>query len=199
MNTPDITTPVSVSHSWRVVDIVVATVVGVACGVIFLAWNTVGYAWYEAMDALTPGLAGIATGIWLLGGPLGAAIIRRPGAAIFVETVAAVVSALIGNKWGITTLYSGLAQGLGAEIAFWLGRYRSYSMGRILLSGVLAGWGAWVLELFLSPNLPKGVVFNSIYLVTMSISGLILAGGVAWITVKSLRACGVLTRFSSGR
>ena len=53
------------SLNWRVVDIVVASVLGVACGIVFLAWNTVGYAWFQAMDALTPGLGGIATGIWL--------------------------------------------------------------------------------------------------------------------------------------
>ena len=33
---------------WRVVDIVVASVLGVACGFVFLGWNAVGYAWYEA-------------------------------------------------------------------------------------------------------------------------------------------------------
>ena len=72
------------SLNWRVVDIVVASVLGVACGVLFLVWNAVGYAWFEAMDAVTPGLGGIATGIWLIGGVLGGLIIRKPGAAIYV-------------------------------------------------------------------------------------------------------------------
>ena len=44
------------SLNWRVVDIVVASVLGVACGFVFLGWNAVGYAWFEAMDAVTPGL-----------------------------------------------------------------------------------------------------------------------------------------------
>ena len=38
------------SLNWRVVDIVVASVLGVACGFVFLGWNAVGYAWFEAMD-----------------------------------------------------------------------------------------------------------------------------------------------------
>jgi ABC-type cobalt transport system, permease component len=54
-----------------------------------------------------------AVGIWLLGGVLGGLIIRKPGAALAVELLAALVSAAVGNQWGITTLYSGLAQGIG--------------------------------------------------------------------------------------
>ena len=59
-----------------------------------------GYAWYEAMDALTPGLGGLATGIWLLGGILGGLVIRKPGAAVYVEVLAATVSAVLGSQWG---------------------------------------------------------------------------------------------------
>ena len=82
------------SLNWRVVDIVVASVLGVACGFVFLGWNAVGYAWFQAMDAITPGLGGIATGIWLIGGVLGGLIIRKPGAAVYVEVLAATVSAV---------------------------------------------------------------------------------------------------------
>ena len=54
------------SLRWRVVDIVVAAVLGVAIGLVFWAWNTVGYAWFTAMDGLTPGLGGLAVGNGLL-------------------------------------------------------------------------------------------------------------------------------------
>lgn len=30
--------------SWRVIDIVIASVLGVACGLIFIVWNSIGYA-----------------------------------------------------------------------------------------------------------------------------------------------------------
>ena len=104
--------------AWRVIDIIIAAVFAVAIGLIFWVWNSVGYAWYTAANAVTPGLGGIATGMWLLGGVVGGLVIRKPGAAIFVEVVAACVSAGIGNQWGIETVYSGLAQGLGAELIF---------------------------------------------------------------------------------
>ena len=96
------------TYAWRVVDIVVAAVLGVATGIIFVGWNFVGGAGYEVFNAATPGLGGLAVGIWLLGGVLGGLIIRKPGAALAVELLAALVSAAVGNQWGITTLYSGL-------------------------------------------------------------------------------------------
>ncbi len=189
----------SARHSWRVVDIVVAAVLGVACGLIFFGWNTVGYAWFQAMDAITPGLGGIAAGVWFLGGPLGMLVIRKPGAALFVELIAAITSALIGNAWGISTLYSGIAQGLGAELVFLLFAYRSFSLPVAMLAGVGAGVGAWVLELFTSGNLQKGPAFLGIYLSTTVISGAILAGLTGWILTRAISRTGVLSRFASGR
>lgn len=185
-------------YSWRVVDIVVAAVLAVAVGLIFVVWNTIGYAWFQAMDAVTPGLGGIATGIWLLGGVLGGLIIRKPGAALFVELLAAVVSALIGNVWGISTLYSGLAQGLGAELIFLLFAYRRWGLPTAMLAGAGAGVGAWVLE-FILGNIAKSVQFNVLYLVTLIISGAILAGVVGWGLVRALARTGALSRFESGR
>lgn len=198
--TVDQTTPLETGrHGWRVVDIVVAAVLGVAVGLIFFAWNTVGYAWFQAMDAVTPGLGGIAAGIWFLGGPLGMLVIRKPGAAVMVEVIGAVTSALIGNAWGISTLYSGLAQGLGAEIIFLLFAYRVFRLPVAVLSGAVAGLGAWTLELFTSGNLQKGPAFLIIYLITTVISGAILAGGVGWALTRALAKTGVLGRFASGR
>lgn len=184
---------------WRVVDIVVAAVLGVACGLIFWVWNSIGYAWYTAADAFTPGLGGIANGVWLLGGVLGGLIIRKPGAAIFVEVVAATVSALIGNQWGIETLYSGIAQGLGAELVFFVFGYRRFGIVVAALAGVGAALGGWCLELVTSANYAKGAIFNAIYLAASSLSGVFLAGILAFILVRALAATGALDRFAAGR
>ncbi|MEZ3158351.1 ECF transporter S component [Microbacterium sp. BWR-S6Y] len=185
--------------SWRVVDIVVAAVLGVAIGLVFWGWNTVGGLWFGAMDAVTPGLGGIAVGIWLLGGVVGGLIIRKPGAALLVELVAAVVSALIGNVWGITTIFSGLAQGLGAELIFLAFLYLRFTLPVAMLAGAGAGIGAWVLELFLTPNIVKSIEFNLIYLGTLVVSGALLAGLVGWLLVRALAATGALSRFAAGR
>lgn len=184
---------------WRVVDILVAVVLGVACGLIFFVWNSAGYAWYEAMNALTPGFGGVAVGIWLLGGVLGGLIIRKAGAAVFVEVLAAIVSALLGNQWGIETLWSGLAQGLGAELVFLIFAYRHFNIVNSISAGIGAAWGAFVIELLVFGNLAKGATFNLIYLISLTISGAILAGVVGFILMRALAATGALDRFAAGR
>jgi energy-coupling factor transport system substrate-specific component len=184
---------------WRVVDIVVASVIGVATGLVFLIWNNVGFAWFSAADAVTPGLGGVAVGIWLIGGVLGGLIIRKPGAALYVELLAAVVSALVGNQWGIETIYSGLAQGLGAEIVFAAFGYKRFGVLQAALAGAAAGAAAWILELFLSGNLQKSAEFLGLYFVTIVISGAVLAGILGWVVVRALAATGALRRFAAGR
>ncbi|GAA1773592.1 ECF transporter S component [Agromyces lapidis] len=184
---------------WRVVDIVVAAVIGVATGLLFLFWNNIGYAWFVAADAVTPGLGGIAVGIWLIGGVLGGLIIRKPGAALFVELVAAMVSALIGNQWGIETIYSGLAQGLGAELVFALFLYRRFGLTQAMLAGAAAGAAAWTLELFTSGNLQKSAEFLALYFGTVVVSGAVLAGLLGWLLVRALAATGALSRFAAGQ
>ena len=186
------------NFSWRNIDIIIAAVIGVAVGLIFVIWNIIGGAGYEAVNALTPGLGGVVAGMWFLGGPLGAYIIRKPGAAIFVEVIAATVSALIGNQWGITTLYSGLAQGLGAELVFLILAYKSYNLATVVISGLMAGVGAWTFELF-TGNLAKTFEFNVIYLISTALSGAVLAGLLAYFLAKALAATGALDRFAIGR
>lgn len=187
------------ASSWRVIDIVIASVLGVACGFIFIVWNSIGYAWTTAFDAFTPGLGGIAIGIWLLGGVLGGLIIRKPGAAIFVEVLAACVSAALASQFGIATIYSGLAQGIGAELIFALFLYRRYTLSSTMIAGMGAGLGAIFLELFLYGNVAKSFSFNIIYSTTVLISGAILAGLLSWFLVRALARTGALDRFAAGR
>lgn len=187
------------SLSWRVVDIIIAAVLGVACGLIFWVWNSIGGAGYSAFDAVTPGFGGLLTGVWLLGGVLGGIIVRKPGAALIVELIAASVSAGIGNQWGIETLYSGAAQGLGAEFIFLIFAYKRYSLLIAILAGMSANAFEWVLELFVSGNLAMSWTYNIIYLACMLVSGALLAGVLGWYLMKGLAATGALDRFAAGR
>lgn len=197
--TDDVTKPTTHGRlQWRVVDIVVAAVLGVACGLIFVAWNSIGYAGFQAIDALTPGLGGLAAGVWFLAGPLGALIIRKPGAALLVELLAGFVSMAIGNQWGWTTMYSALAQGLGAEIVFALFAYRRFHAAIAVLAGIGAGVGAAVNE-FILGNWAKSFAFNAIYSVSLMISGALLAGLLGWLLTRALARAGALDRFAAGR
>lgn len=187
------------SLRWRVIDIVTAAILGVACGLIFVAWNQVGYAGYEALKAILPGLGGLVTGIWLLGGTLGGYVIRKPGAALFVELLAATVSMGLGSQWAIGALYSGIAQGLGAEIVFAAFVYRRFNVWVVSAAGAMAFAAEWCLELFTEGNLAKEVSFNVVYLVSGVASGIVLAGVLAWALTNALAKTGALDRFASGR
>ena len=189
----------TVSLRWRVIDIVTAAVLGVACGLIFVAWNPVGGAAFDVFGKFLPGLSGLVTGIWLLGGTLGGYVIRKPGAALFVELLAATVSMGLGSQWAIATLYSGLAQGLGAEIVFALVAYRRFTVWVAAAAGALSFACEWILELFTEGNLGKGVAYNVVYLVSGVASGIVLAGVLAWALTNALAKTGALDRFASGR
>ena len=187
------------SLRWRVIDIVTAAVLGVACGLIFAVWNQVGNAALEALKAITPGLDGLATGVWLLGGTLGGYVIRKPGAALFVELMAASVSMALGSQWAVETIYSGLAQGIGAEVVFALVAYRRFNAAIVGVAGAVSFAFEWVLELFLYGHIEKGLLYNVIYLVCGAVSGVVLAGILAWALTNALAKTGALDRFASGR
>ena len=107
---------------WRTRDIVVAAVIGVAFGVAFFV---AGGLW-SAIAGLGPA-QNLFYGVWLLPAIVAPLIIRKPGAALFAEVVAASLSALLGSLWGVDTLLSGIMQGAAAELVFALTRYRSYA------------------------------------------------------------------------
>ena len=77
------------NYKWRVVDIVVAAILAVASGVIFWGWDIVCTAPLTLFEGVTPGFEGLLNGFWLFAGPLAAIIVRKPGAALFAETLAA--------------------------------------------------------------------------------------------------------------
>lgn len=183
---------------WRVVDIVVASVIGVAAGVIFWAWGVAWEGISGPLSALLPGVQASLAAMWLFAGVLGGLIIRKPGAAIYVELVAAVVSALIGTQWGLLTLESGIVQGLGAEIVFLIVLYRVWSLPIAMLAGAASGLAMAINDLVLW-YVGSGPQFAAIYIVSAIVGGALIAGLLSWLAARGLAATGVLSRFASGR
>src|SRR5262245_38855809 len=98
---------------WRTVDVVVASVIAVAFGVVFWAWNLL---WEGAASGIPlPGRA-VIYGVWLVPAVLGALVIRKRGAALYTEFVAALVSVLLGNPWGLVIILYGLFEGAAGEL-----------------------------------------------------------------------------------
>lgn len=190
--------PASAPRRWRTVDIVVAAVLAVACGLLFWLWGQFYRGIGAPFEALLPGIQGLLGGPWFLGGVLAGLIIRKPGAALFVEVVAASVSALVGTEWGALTLVSGLVQGLGAELAFAAFRYRRFTLPVAILAGAGAGLAAAITDNLIW-YVGAGPQFMSIYAVSVVVSGAVLAGVVGWLLFRAIAATGVLGRFASGR
>ncbi|MGE2735212.1 ECF transporter S component [Mycolicibacterium vaccae] len=183
---------------WRVIDIVVASVLAVAAGLVFVMWNVASNPLGAPLGALLPGLQALLGGGWLFAGVLTALVIRKPGAALYGELVAATVSALVGNQWGVLTLESGLVQGLAAELVFAVFLYRRWNLPVAVLSGAVAGLALAVNDLVLwYPG--ATATFASIYTVSAIVSGAVLAGALSWYVVRALARTGALSRFASGR
>ena len=186
------------SYRWRVVDIVVASVLAVAAGLVFVLWNIASNPIGAPLGAVLPGLQALLGGGWLFAGVLTALVIRKPGAALYGEMVAATVSALVGNQWGVLTLESGLVQGLAAELVFAVFLYRTWNLPVAVLSGAAAGLALAINDLILwYPG--SATTFSAIYVVSAIISGALIAGALSWFVVRGLAKTGALSRFPSGR
>jgi energy-coupling factor transport system substrate-specific component len=105
---------------------------------------------------------------------------------------------LIGAQWGADTLLSGLFQGLGAEIAFAILLYRRFGLAVAALAGALAALAEVPHELIVYyPGVSPAYV--AVFIVALTVSGVVLAGVLAWVLARALAASGVLNRFAAGR
>ena len=184
--------------AWRTVDIVVLAVVAAVFGAIYWA---VGLLQSTSLFGVFPPLAAILNVVFLMAGPLGALIIRRPGAALAAELLAALFEALVSVSWsGSSIIVYGLLEGAAAELGFLLFVYRRWSLEVALLSGALSGAAMALLDVWIYgyySDFPADQKFA--YLGIAMVAGAVIAGGVSWVLVRSLAATGVLAPFAAGR
>jgi energy-coupling factor transport system substrate-specific component len=180
---------------WRTRDIVVAAVIGVAFGVVFWVANT---AWegLTPVFAFAPPAKDLLYAVWLVPAVLAPYIIRKPGAAVFTEMVAAGVSAILGTQWGADALLSGFVQGAAAELVFAFTLYRIWTFPVLAVAAVASAAAAWIHDWALyyagtdtTIQLVRGLM--------MAISAVIIAAGGTVLLTRSLRSAGVLEGFPS--
>jgi energy-coupling factor transport system substrate-specific component len=178
---------------WRTRDIVVTAVIGVAFGVVFWAW---GLAWAPIEAALGPARF-LFYAVWLVPAVLAPLIVRKPGAALFAEMLAAAVATLIGSQWGPDTLLSGFVQGAAAELVFAFTLYRAWSFPVLALAAVASAAAAWVHDWVLYfPEVDLGTMV--LFGVLMAISAVVIVAGGSLFLVRALRQAGVLEGFPGG-
>lgn len=184
--------------TWSVSDIVVASVLAVASGVIFWGWN-LSYHLIGNLFLFYPPVETLVHGMWLFPAVLGALVIRKPGAAIYCEMVAAAVSALLGSQWGLTVLSSGFMQGLGAELVFLAVLYRRFTLETAILAGAAAGVTGGITYHWIVPMYAYAPLETVIHIACFAVSGAIIAGLLSWLATRGLAASSVLGPLASRR
>jgi len=179
---------------WRTRDIVVAAIIGVAFGVVFWIWNLAWGGPLDALFAFAPPLKDLAYAVWLIPAVLGPLVIRKPGAALFTEMVAAGVSAILGTQWGADTFLSGFVQGAAAELVFAFTLYRVWTFPILAVAAVASAAAAWIHDWALyyqnvdpTVQLVRGVL--------MAISAVVLVAGGSVVIHRALKEAGVLEGF----
>jgi len=183
-------------RGWRVIDLAIAAVLAVVLGVGMWSYDTFAYAPVGVLFTAVPWLAGLQFGVWTIPAIAGAFIVRRPGAALFAELIAAAVEVTLGNTWGATSLYSALLQGAAVELVLLVVLYRRFNV----LVAALAGAAAAVAEVLIYESWAywAGTTTEFLvgYLAACIASGAVIAGVGGWALVRALRAAGVLGAFA---
>ncbi|MBA2699089.1 MAG: ECF transporter S component [Nocardioidaceae bacterium] len=197
MTTDTTTRPASATPSWRTIDLMTTAVIGVVFGVAYWGWSS-GYTAIETAAPVIGAAKGLLGGPWLIAGVVGGLVVRRPGAALVAETLAAAVSGMIGTQWGATVLLSGVLQGLGVELALAFFLFRSYRVWVAMLGGVLAAafemlyeWDAYW------SGMTTG--WKLTYLGCFALSGAVVAGVGGWALTRALAASGAIDALPAGR
>jgi energy-coupling factor transport system substrate-specific component len=181
--------------AWRTRDILVTAVIGVVFGIVFWAWNLV-WSVVAPASAIAPLYAFLIYGVWLVPAVLAPLIVRRPGAAVFAEMVAAGVSALMGSPWGPDVLLSGFVQGAAAELVFAMTLYRNWSLPVLAIAAIASAAAAWVHDWVLwYPD--ADLTLQALRGVTMAVSALVIVAAGSLALERALRRTGVLEGFGS--
>jgi energy-coupling factor transport system substrate-specific component len=138
-------------------------------------------------------------GFWMIGGVLVAYIIRKPGAALAGEMIAAITEVPL-TPWGaLVPIILGLLQGAGAEAVFAANRYRSFNFLTLCIAGIVAHLCGMLYSFWVSGYgaFEFGVI--ALLVVVRIVSGIVLVGIPAKLIGDALVPTGVLDGFAISR
>lgn len=183
------------TREWKTRDIILTANLGLVFGVLFLGWNIV---WKLAKPLEASGLQELLIGFWFIAGIVVPYIVRKPGAALAAEVLAALAEMLAGGEWGATLLLSGIIQGGAMELVFAATGWKNYSLPVLIAAGVAAGAASSVLDYFLWYSTLAPAVL-AVMFVCRLISGAVLAGWLGKTLTDALARTGVLSSYAIGR
>lgn len=188
-------------NQWKLKEVILMAVLGTIFAAVYLG---VFYLGLGLQTALTP--AGLAPfgfeviyGVWFMAATIAAYIIRKPGAALITEVMAAVIELLMGNAGGATLLITGFIQGLGCELGFALFRYKKFNLLSMSISGILAASFIFIYELFFLQYYLLSPALLVTQLLVRYASAFIFSGLISKISCDGLARTGVLKNYSIGK
>jgi energy-coupling factor transport system substrate-specific component len=186
------------SARWRTVDLITLAILAVALGTAFWGYDSYLYPFVQVITAAFPPAAELQLGVWILPAAVGLVLVRKPGAALFAELIAANVELLLGNTWGVTVIISALLQAAGLELVYLFVRNRKLRLSNVVLGAALSALFEAIYEVF--TYVPDfSVTFKLIYLICGTVSGALLAGVGGWYLVRALGFTGAINVFVAGR
>jgi energy-coupling factor transport system substrate-specific component len=171
------------SLRYTAIDYAMLAVVAVVAAIIF--WAT----WF--IYDFGVGLGGpviarvISYGLWFIGAPMAASLIRKPLSAFLGEALGALVETLVPTVGGFTNLIYGAAQGAASELGYALLGYRRWGVGSGALAGALAAFPCVALDSILFGEIATAEVMT-LWLAAAIISGAIY-GAIAAGGAKAIR------------
>ena len=180
--------------TWKLNEIVVLVVLSVAIGVLFWGWTFVSAL---ATPLSSIGLNYLLAGMWFTGGTLVPFLIRKPGAALFGELIAAILEGFI-TQWGLTAAIWGLAQGIGCELVFKATGYKRWDLKVMVAAGMAAGVLSYGLDFFYSQYWTLQPWIWPIQIVSILIGGAFWAGFGAHRVGNAIVRTGVAANLRSG-
>jgi energy-coupling factor transport system substrate-specific component len=183
---------------WRSIDLMTTATIGVVLGVAYWGWSSAYTALSSPLSGVLGSSIGLLGGPWLVAGVVGGLVVRKPGAALFAELIAAAVEALVGNEWGWATLISGGLQGLGVEVALAVFVFRRFGWPVAMLGGALAAAFEFCYELHAYWQ-GTSTDFKVAYVSFFVLSGAVVAGLGGWALTRALAATGAIDALPAGR
>jgi energy-coupling factor transport system substrate-specific component len=172
----------------------VVAVIGVAFGVVFWAWGVIWNGPLAVLSTFALPIRDLGYAVWLIPAVLAPLIIRKPGAALFAEMVAAGLSALMGTVWGPEVLLAGFVQGAAAELVFGFTLYRIWSFPVLAVAAVASAAAAWIVD-WVVYYAAIDTSVQIIRLLFMAISAVVIVAGGSLALHRSLKRAGVLEGF----
>lgn len=191
-------------YKWTASDWAVVIVCGVVFGLVYRVWDDI-YTIMLSRWHVNAALTTLINGMWFMGGLIPAAIVRKPGACLLGETIAALVEVTVGpytidvgnfgpeiyrfaylngQAYPVVNMvaFVGVLEGLAPEFVFgWFG-YKRWGWWPFVLAGAAGGVIEWFTGIWMTHYYVFYAAHTFWWLLVTSVIGVGLIGGTAaWL------------------